>query len=291
MQDSIFDLNGPQFLMVYVAVSAGAILFVRYRLNAAELGEFTGRIDLKEPLTIAYLRGGAVEVLRVAAFSLVDRGLLLFDGHTLCAKSAIASSLVRKPLEIAMLERLVSATPTNRMLENAALRNACEEYADGLRARGLIATAETYARRRPVFLLASAILVALAAAKIVVAISSGRTNIGFLCVLAVLSLLTLFYLYHRQRTALGDRALADLRVLLEARKRQSHRIKPGGAGDDALLLSAVYGFGALSSDSFPYLKKLFPKRGSEADSNSGGSSCGSGCGGGGCGGGCGGCGS
>jgi uncharacterized protein (TIGR04222 family) len=286
---SILDLRGAEFLLFYIAIGAGVLLLARARMNAGERGEVVARIDLKVPLTIAYLRGGAAEVLRVAAFSLVDRGLLIFDGRTLCAKSKIAGSLVSHPLERALLERLVTPTPTSRMLADAALRGACQGYAETLRDKGLVASAETYAARRPIVLLGAAILGGLAGAKIIVALGRGHTNIGLLSAFALISLAILFHMYRRERTVRGDRALADLKVLLAGRKKQSHRIKPGGASDDALLLAAVYGLAVLPTESFPYLGRLFPK--GSGSSSSCGSSCGSGCGGGGCGGGCGGCGS
>jgi uncharacterized protein (TIGR04222 family) len=289
MPGSILDLRGPEFLVVYIAIGAGVLVLAWLRMNAGEGADVVGRIDLKEPLAIAYLRGGALEVLRVTAFSLVDRGLLLFDGRTLCAKSKIAGSLVRRPLEKALLERLAAPTATSSMLADAALRSACEGFAETLRDSSLVASAETYAARRPIFLLASATLGGLAGLKIIIALVRGHTNIAVLLVSGLICLAILFRMYRRERTARGDRALADLKVLLAGRKRQSHRIKPGGASDDALLLAAVYGFSALPAESFPYLGKLFPK--SSGSSNSCGSSCGNGCGGGGCGGGCGGCGS
>jgi uncharacterized protein (TIGR04222 family) len=290
MPGSVFDLGGPAFLAVYVAIGACVLVVARLRMYAGELTDVKTRIDLKEPLTIAYLRGGVTEVLRVAAFSLVDRNLLLFDGRTLCcAKSKIAGSFVSRPLEKALLQRLAVPSPTRILLADAALRSACQGYAESLRESGLVASAETYAARRPIFLLGAAILAGLAGFKIIVALGRGHTNIGFLCVFALAGLAILFRMYRRERTARGDRALANLKVLLAGRKRQSHRIQPGGASDDALLLAAVYGFAALPSGSFPYLGKLFPK--GSGSSSSCGSSCGSGCGGGGCGGGCGGCGS
>ena len=285
----ILELRGPEFLALYSAIGGGVLLLARARMYAAERGEVIARLDLKEPLTIAYLRGGAAEVLRVTAFSLVDRGLVLFDGRTLCAKSKVAGSLVRRPLEKALLGRLATPTTTSRMLADAELRGACAGYAETLHAGSLIASAATYAARRPIFLLGSAILGGLAGIKIIVALSRGHTNIALLAVFALIGLAILFQMYRRERTVRGDRALAGLKVLLAGRKSQSHRIKSGGANDDALLLAAVYGFAVLPTESFPYLKRLFPK-GSNASSSCG-SSCGSGCGGGGCGGGCGGCGS
>lgn len=288
MLGAILDLRGPEFLALYIAIGGCVLLLARARMNAAERGDVVAPIDLKEPLTIAYLRGGGAEVLRVAAFSLVDRGLLLFDGRTLCAKSKVADSLVRRPLEKALLQRLAVATTTRHLLGDTALRSACEQYAQPLRDRSLVASTATYAARRPIFLLGAAILGGLAGVKMIVALNRGHTNVGLLAVFALLGLALLFQMYRRERTARGDQALANLKVLLAGRKSQSHRIKAGGTSDDALLLAAVYGFAVLPTESFPYLARLFPK--GSSSSSSCGSSCGGGCGGGGCGGGCGGCG-
>jgi uncharacterized protein (TIGR04222 family) len=247
-------------------------------------------VSLKEPLTIAFLRGGAREVLRVVTFSLVDRGLLVFDGQTLCARSGIASALVRQPLEKALLDRCARPARMTAMLSEWALQSACEHHAETLRAQGLVASAKTYAARWPSFVVGFAILAGLAGIKIIVALSRGHSNVAFLFILAFIFLAALVHVYRRQRTAQGDQALANLKVLLAGRKARSKLIQPGASNDDALLLAAVYGLGSLPAESFPYLNKLFPK-GNATSSSSCGSSCGSGCGGGGCGGGCGGCGS
>lgn len=289
MPDSILDFQGPEFLVLYFMVGAGVLLYSRARLRARELEDAVPRIDLKDALGIAYLRGGAREVLRVATFSLVDRGLLVFDGRTLCTKPRIASTLVRRPLEKALIERFLVPGRPSAMFTDARLRSACDEYAEALRAHTLIATQEIYAARRPIFLLGLLVLVGLAGTKIVVAWNRGHHNVGFLSILALFFLVALYHMYRRPRTARGDEALANLKVLLAGRKSQSKFLQAGGANDDAILLAAVYGFGALPANSFPYLRKLFPK--DPGSSNSCGSSCGSGCGGGGCGGGCGGCGS
>jgi uncharacterized protein (TIGR04222 family) len=294
MLPSIFDLRGPEFLALYILVGCGVLLLVRARIRAQELEDAVPRVNPKEPLTIAFLRGGSREVLRVVAFSLVDRGLLLFDGQTLCARPGAASVIPRNPLEKAMLSRYAKPARVDVVLADTALQSACDQYADTLRAAGLVASAETYAARRPVFVLGLAILAGLAGTKIMVALSRGHSNVLFLFILALIFVGILSQIYRRQRTGQGDQALANLKLLLAGRQARSKLIKAGEANDDALLLAAVYGLGALPTENFPYLKKLFPK-GSRSSSSCGssscGSSCGSGCGGGGCGGGCGGCGS
>jgi uncharacterized protein (TIGR04222 family) len=291
MPPSIFDLRGPEFLALYILVGCGVLLLVRARIRAQEREDAVPRVNPKEPLTIAFLRGGAREVLRVVAFSLVDRGLLLFDGQTLCARPGAASVILRHPLEKAMLSRFARPARVDVVLADTALQGACDQYADTLRAAGLVASAETYAARRPVFVLGLAILAGLPGTKIIVALNRGHSNVLFLFVLALIFLGILSQIYRRQRTRQGDQALANLKLLLAGRQARSKLIKAGEANDDALLLAAVYGLSALPAENFPYLKKLFPKGSSSSSSSSCGSSCGSGGGGGGCGGGCGGCGS
>jgi uncharacterized protein (TIGR04222 family) len=284
----IFDLRGPPFLALYLVIGCIVLILARNRMRSRELQDPAARIDLKEPLTIAYLRGGVQEALRVVTFSLIDRDLLIFDDRTVRANSR-AGTLVRRPLEKAVLERAATPLKVSELIADARLQSLCEEHAQTLRERGFLASEDTYAARRPAFLVGFALLGGLAAGKILVALDRGHTNLSLLIVLAVIFLAALRGMYRRPRTVRGDEALTNLKVLLEGRKIRSKLLRAGDGNDDALLLAAVYGFAALPTDKFPYLGKLFPKN--TGSSSSCGSSCGSGCGGGGCGGGCGGCGS
>src|SRR6185503_2403683 len=80
-----FDLPGPQFLAVYlvfvVATLLGLYLVRRDRESAAAPPS-----HLRDPYLIACLRGGTVEVSRVATLGLIDRGLLDLSGKVATAQ-------------------------------------------------------------------------------------------------------------------------------------------------------------------------------------------------------------
>jgi hypothetical protein len=58
-----FDLRGPEFLLFYTALSALVIIAVVMLRRKAESGPIP-RIDLSDPLLIAFLRGGHSEAMR-----------------------------------------------------------------------------------------------------------------------------------------------------------------------------------------------------------------------------------
>jgi uncharacterized membrane protein YgcG len=126
--------------------------------------------------------------------------------------------------------------------------------------------------------------------KLALAYARGRSNVGFLIILTLISTVIAVKVARPRLTGRGSAMVASLRTLFQSLKQRASTLMPGSAPNELLLLSAVYGVGALPTDSFPFIKKLYPQA-SASSSSSCGSSCGSGCGGGGCGGGCGGCGS
>jgi hypothetical protein len=161
---------------------------------------------------------------------------------------------------------------------------------------GLVADEKIKSDRLPLFYLGLAVLLGLAGIKILVAFSRGHSNVTFLILLAGLSTYLLFQIIGRERTALGDRVLADLKSLFQGLQARGSSLKAGGDTNEAALLAALFGIAALPAEGFSYTKTLFPKASandsaSSCASSCGASSCGSSSGGGGCGGGgCGGCG-
>jgi uncharacterized membrane protein YgcG len=175
-----------------------------------------------------------------------------------------------------------------------------------------------WARRATLAVLAVALLWGVAWVKVVVALSRGRHNLGFLIALAAVFAVAAVALSRGARTALGQRMLGDFRSLfgqLRARAGEPQRALSAG---ELGLVAAVFGTSIFSRVAFPEgarLERFGPEgrveregrtqaHGSScgtacgsvaASSCSSGSSCGGGggggCGGGGGGGGCGGCGS
>jgi hypothetical protein len=127
--------------------------------------------------------------------------------------------------------------------------------------------------------------------KIVVALSRGRSNIGFLLFITVIALVFAWKTATPRLTARGEALLDDVKNLFLSLKLRGPQIRPGGASTELVMLAAVFGISALPRDRFAWASQLFP-RADASDTGTGtscGSSCGSSCGGG-CGGGCGGCG-
>ena len=293
--DNPFALTGPQFLVFYlmlgVAVLGGLYVLRRY----AESGPVP-RIDYSDPYLLAYLRGGEIETMRVAAVSLIDRGLLKFDGYNLSLVSDKAIELVRRPVEDAVLRRAQAATSLRGFFDSRTIKSTTAEYKEKLEQLRLLPDKDISRLRILLLWLALAILLSFALGSIVAAALRGRYNVGFLVVLAGLFCYLTTKLYNPFRTARGDVLLADIQTLFQSLKNRASMIVPGGATGEAALLMAVFGIGALPSAKFPAARQFEERSESSTASSSGcggascsGSSCGgggSGCGGGGgCGGG------
>lgn len=297
-----FDLPGPAFLMFYVAVSVvviSGIIIARGRLEASD----APRIDLSDPLLIAYLRGGHSEAMRVAAISLIDRGLLLCIGTRLETAPHVRTESVRRPLEKQLLEKFVSSGDASAMFDDPKLKLATKEYEHTLKKMRLLPDESITYARTMIFGGAIFLLGGLSVVKLIIALGRGRTNVAFLIILAIVAIVIAAKLSFPRLTESGKAMLEDIKHLYSGLKGRASLLQSGGATIEPMMLAAVFGVGALAGQGFAYTQTLFPhaRRTSESSSSgsscnsscgsSGGSSCGSSCGGGGCGGGCGGCGS
>lgn len=296
-----FDWPGPPFLAFYAAFGVLVVLVLVKARNAAEAGDPT-RVDLTDPYLLAFLRGGANEAARVATISLVDRGLLKASETTLHAKAGHPEKSVRRLLEKRLLELFQDKDEATKAFSSANVRDACDELEKTLTGLGLLPTAVQSGARAFRLFLGVVALVGVAVTKIVLALSRGRHNVGFLIVLMFGFSIAAFAVSFPRQTARGRALLADARALFSSLKARASSLTRGGATADAVLLAAVFGVAALPDASFGFARKLYPKAAADSSSNVGsscGSSCGSSsgssssCGGGGSscgGGGCGGCG-
>ena len=140
-------------------------------------------------------------------------------------------------------------------------------------------------------------LIIVSIAKISIALSRGKHNIGFLVILTIIVCITVLALLRKKRTSAGNSALIKMKKKFARLRFKAAELRPGGASDELALLAGIFGLAAIPVESYPYVRELYPRvikrsfSGACSGSACGGSSCGgSGCGGGGCGGGCGGCG-
>jgi uncharacterized membrane protein YgcG len=166
---------------------------------------------------------------------------------------------------------------------------------------GLLLNEQAKAIRISIRAIALFVLGSVAALKIFIALSRGRTNIGFLILLGAFFGAIVYLVINPFRTTAGNAMLEDLRTLFGALRNRAGAMGWNGlsAGNELALFAAVFGTGALPAGAAALnviFRKPSPERSSSSScgsscGSSSGSSCGSSCGGGGCGGGCGGCGS
>ena len=298
-----FDLRGPEFLLFYLLLGVAVTTVVMLLRHRGEPQQ-AGTAPLTDYLKIAYLRGGSVEAIRVASLALMDRGLLeLADAHHI--KTAVESLPAGlQPTEERLLEACRQPVRASSLLDDTALQIAATvECEPQLVRAGLLPDDRLKRVWTGLRTMALLFLGSVAALKIVIALSRGRTNVVFLIVLSAAFGAIIYLVTNPSRTAAGDAMLADLRTLFAALKTRAgfRRYAAGTGGHELALLAAVFGATSLPAVAGP-MQTLFRKPeprsrsscGSSCGSSSGsscGSSGGSSCGGGGCGGGCGGCGS
>jgi uncharacterized protein (TIGR04222 family) len=297
---AIFDLRGPQFLVVYAAIAGVLILLARLCRHFLESGAVP-KFKNVDPYLIAHLRGGDPEAQRVAVLSLIDRGLITAKGDRLRAnKSGAGIKSVRRPLERAILEELDTETTASDIFQSYRILAASQVLGNELKALRLVPDGHALWLRRALWLSIGAVLAWIAIAKMQIALQRGHTNVQFLVFLAVaVQLAAFFWVGKTSRTTLGNRVLKDLQTLFARLREQAHKIRPGGATNELALLAGTFGLAALQGTAATHAEACFPAARRKSNSSCGttscgfssGSSCGSSCGGGGGCGGCGGCGS
>jgi uncharacterized protein (TIGR04222 family) len=285
-----FALHGFAFLFFYLLVGAATLFVLRTVIRAMETAGERDVPTMTDPYLIACLRAGKNEAMRVATVALLDRGLLFPIGEEVKAKGANSAQLVQRPLEKAILTRFRSAAGAHELFKDPAAGQACAGYLKVLRSYGLVADARVFAARALPVLVALAVLVGVGGAKINIALSEGRHNIGFLIALMLAFSVLALYFWFKRLTARGADSVDDLKQLFSRLKQRKARLRKGGETNEVAMLAAVFGLSALSASDFPFLEKLYPAKSSDgsscgsSSSCSSGSSCSGGCGGGGCGG-------
>lgn len=295
-----FDLPGPDFLLFYALLIVCVIVALVLSRRFAEAGEPT-KVNLADPYQIAFLRGGAPEVARLAAVSLIDRGFLKVEDKELVANRHKHGDALKAPIEQQVLESFLGGSEPKDLFSKASKERIARHmatYEKQLAALQLLPDAEIKAARRVRVTIAIGVLWGVALVKILIALERGHSNIGFLIALAIIAVIVCAKIASPRLTSRGEAMLAGLSSLFGSLKQRGSSLSPGAHPDELLLLGAVFGAAALPAEAAPHAKLLFPQATSSGSSSSCGSSCGSSssCGGGGdsggssCGGGCGGCG-
>ena len=291
-----FDWSGPWFLLAYLVFGLLVYYLARELLIRQELRNPHAQLSLADdPYRIAYLRGGALEAVKIAAIVLVDRGLLRADGPLLETASADSLRFASHDIERDVLRLYLGRQGHSKELAaQADMLPSCRAYQDSLTQQELLVGPPLLRRRERITWPAHYLLLTVAAVKAVIAISRQHYNLLFLALLLAIFLFMLRGLRTQATSWSAQRLLTDLRMLFGRLNQRAARLQAGSSSADMALLAAIFGLGALPLSVYAYVAELYPVPRHSSDSSSGGtgdSSSGGGDGGGdGGGSGCGGCG-
>ena len=220
-----FDLPGPEFLFFYIGFSALAIIALVLTRKAAE-SSAAPKLDLSDPYLIAYLRGSDPETLRVAAVSLIDRGLLVATGTQLKTADNASPDAVRKPIEKELLRKFKRADEASSIFDDSRLKATCRPYEQTLKNAGLLPNESIERARWSRLLIAGGIVAGVGIVKILVAFSRGRMNVGFLIVLIAVAIFLAVKVSFPRLTESGKAMIADLQNLYSGLKDRALFLKP-----------------------------------------------------------------
>lgn len=304
----IADMYGPHFLAFYAAVIVTTLLACAWRRRSADSTRHLAPMPLPgepDPVETAYLRGGANEVTRLVTFDLVQRGFLRIveptkswfrtaEPPTIARAQGTPPPRLLLPMETAVLTFHDVPHPPKDLFGAQSLASRmetlCVEIANRLKAERLLAEPGARLEAWRCGILGAAIILGLGGYKLAVALSKGRTNVGFLLILAILSMVALLLVCRTGRqSARGKDYLKRLQAAFKRLESQKTRMGLRGPDPGLLLLVSIFGLGTLQGTAHDAYRKLF-LQGSSGGCGGGCGGGGGGCGGGGCGGGCGGCG-
>lgn len=317
----IGSMPGPDFLLFYGIYIVIVLVWCKTRLNrlnddASPLPPIPAKPD---PYEIAYLRGGAREVLWVALFNLQQQGYLRLSSdltrlNSLEPTESVPTESLLPPVERIVYAEFAQSAASPHIYRAAAgrIETLCYEYRNRLMGQGLIASPEQLARKFAVGVKAFFAIAALGGYKLAAALSTGHSNVEFLIIMGAIS--SLIVVGMCASAPLNHRGKAYLERLNLAygglRGQAPSLITPGATNDDGLLMIGLFGMDVLADTAYAPFAGVYhasmppvpPASGGGCSScasvsscnsgggDSGGSSCSSGGGDSGGGGGCGGCG-
>jgi uncharacterized protein (TIGR04222 family) len=291
-----FDQSGPEFLLFYFCFSIIMIIAIVVLRRRAESGP-APRIDLGDPYLIAYLRGGENEALRVAVVSLVDRGMLVMNDHTIRRADDVTAGMAKNSIEYEVLKKFGAPDTAASVFKDDDLKSEFQPYRYKLEQAGLMPDSAVRHDRLKRLLLALTGLGIVGVIKIQIGLSLEKP-VFFLVMMMIIAMFIAAVSSFPRLTARGDATLEDIKNLYSGLKDRVNTFSPGSSSAELAMCAAVFGVAALEATPFGYARTLFPRATSSSysgsacgssDSSSGSSDGGGGCGGGGCGG-CGGCG-
>lgn len=328
LSNPIANMQGPYFLMFYGVVIGVTLIVCRFGLKPDETGKLAIPLvpENPDPYEIAYLRGGKVEVIKVVITNLIQKGFLKLskDGIEPTGNSDI--DLNQMDLKLSAIEQDVLAGFTDsknareivKFSGSSIFDQYYQEYQQNLKSEKLFYPDELQANILLFKRLGTLIIWLLGGYKLIVSLSQGHINVGFLLILGFVATTVLWNWCQIPRIShLGWKYLSRLQQTFEQLKQEISTpseetgsnllkgifTKPHQINNSfplfVALLVALFGIGVLSGTPYKELEQFFKQRSTVSHNNHPSSTshhaggCGSSCSGG-CssryGGGCGGCG-
>jgi len=322
VNNPLANMYGPYFLLFHGLLLA-IFCWLAYR-NRKKVDESQSlpRLPVPEnpnPYEVAYLRGGDAEVARLITVELFQRGILVETPKRVMRipKLQLAENVNLQALDPNLASVAASFRSPRSPLDKNVIRiqsvlgKQLEQWKKWVSDERLVFESS---HREQVLRFAiglAAVFEIVGIYKLIVAITHGHMNVGFLFFLLLIGLFAILATSRLPRfTQRGKRYLEDLQAAYSSYKNsvvpkpEVYEPQPQAAAWDPLVVGSyampvmamgLFGATALQSSYYSTLRSHYMStQSASCGATSGcGSSCGggSGCGGGGCGGGCGGCGS
>jgi uncharacterized protein (TIGR04222 family) len=313
----IVNMSGSTFLALFFGVTIASIVVFSVLKRSFD---WTSKMPIPniphdiDPFEIAYLRGGENELARSVVFSLTKKGFLEITNE---AKTSFISQTKSQPnwTELSQIERNVLpffqvTRETKDIFAANGLVSIVAPFATVCKSKAnlshFLTPEEVKSKTKMFALICAGFIASLAVYKLYLAYLGGISNVIFLIVFLVISLIAFGIMSKTSRlSSLGKKYLESLQTAFDRLKNinsvENNQFVPQttfGAVDPTLLAVGIFGTSVLAGSAYGSYEQAFHR--SAATSSGCGSGCGSSCssnsgdsgggdGGGGCGGGCGGC--
>lgn len=308
--NQIGDMYGPAFLLLYGSVIVATLFACWWKMSNADSTAQMNPLPVAtdpDPFEIAYLRGGENDVSRLAIFDLIERGYLqIVEEPKQSREGGTERRLTQVPMHpdsrhLSTLERAVfdwfsGERTAAEVFESSTLSERvkyhCAAHEQSLLNEQLLYPEEAKQAAWGVGLTGALVITLLGGYKLMVALEKGRSNVEFLIVMGIVSLVVLIYICRTQRLSYrGREYLENLQQAFDQLKARCVRpdapalANPAAPDPAMLLLVSLFGVSVLAGTAYASFEQEFHRASSGGGGCGGGGCGGGGCGGGGCGGG------
>lgn len=242
----LLQKHSSEFLMAYAVAGVGTVLAV-YLLRFWAEGGPIPKSHIDDPRLIACLRGGVEEVIRISTVSLVEKGYLKLDWNVVAVNPEKDQREPTDAVEGRILGLTVTSQPAVSLLSDSRLNDLCADFEEALKKAGLVPN-QAQVRGRMIRAVTGLVLIlGVGVSKIWIALSEGRSNIWFTVALMTLFSGLVLYSLRSRRTRRGNNFLSGVQRLYQGALFQSDRLRAEGRIEELVLLTSVFGIGALGA--------------------------------------------